>query len=218
MVSKATYGRLKSPLFLEPEQKCCCLAAPAILCSAFSGIPSTLWFQPSSPLTLPACAPLSARLSSHCPVTPWSSTCLRPNSSLTASHPATTNTHPCTHLKPKRTASLSPVFVRGSTVLQQLQLDHFFTFCPSSCSALCSPGHSITHSVSSLCFTLSPLSRGLGCCYCTFVRGLTSVPVSGLTFLLCICDMAPSDHCDQYSHFAMLLVANRPELQLAPRT
>lgn len=217
MVSKATYGRLKSPLFLEPEQKCCCLAAPAILCSAFSGISSTLWFQPSSPLTLPACAPLSARLSSHCPVTPWSSTCLRPSSSLTTSHPATTNTHPCTHSKPERPASLPPVFVCGSTVLQQLQPDHFFTSCPSSCSALCSPGTVLlTRSLPSA--SPCPHSHELGCCYCTFVRGLTSVPVSGLTFLLCICDMAPSDHCDQHSHFAMLLVANHPELQLAPRT
>lgn len=53
------------------------------------------------------------------------STCLKPNSLFTTSHPTTLNTHTYVNLKPKQRASFSPIFVFGTTFLQ-LKLDNFF--------------------------------------------------------------------------------------------
>lgn len=79
------------------------------------------------------------------------STCLKPNSLFTTSHPTTLNTHTYVNLKPKQRASFSPIFVFGTTFLQ-LKLDNFFFsylsyFHPSSSSAFCSPSHCISYTL-----------------------------------------------------------------------
>lgn len=91
-VSKASCGRIKSPLFLENGDSSC-LVVPVILRPLLSFLRNHL--RPPAPVT-PAtqCVlrmrPLSARVPLDHPVISWHLTCLRPQSSL---HPTPLNTH-----------------------------------------------------------------------------------------------------------------------------
>lgn len=127
------------------------------------------------------------------------STCLKPNSLFTTSHPTTLNTHTYVNLKPKQRASFSPIFVFGTTFLQ-LKLDNFF-FHIWVISILLPPVPSapqaivfLTHLVSSFCILM-----WAG----TFLTGVPSSPISSLTFLLYTLDVAT--HLT--THFA---IGNKP--------
>lgn len=87
------------------------------LCFSFSETFPILWFQLSSPLRVTLHVhPLSSRLSLDRPVTSWHSAHLRPNPSFTVP-PATLDMQTYTHWPLSSVGS-------GTSILQQLQLDH----------------------------------------------------------------------------------------------
>lgn len=161
-------------------------------------------------LTFSAClhgCPLPAHLSLDCAVISWHLTCLRLNPSFTAPHPTAfhtrvISTYLCTLDPQANSQPLSSICVwHHCSAVQGGQLLSYLS--PSSPSApLCHlrprPLHTACISYTVACpsvFILFPLACRLSCWYCASPSGLPSVPISGLTFLLCVWDSShPFDH------------------------
>lgn len=151
--------------------------------------------------------PLPAHLSLDCAVISWHLTCLRPNPSFIAPHPTAFHTcvismYLCTLDPQANSQPLSSICVwhhcsaaQGSQLLLYLSPSS-----PSAPCAICAPGHCtllafLTQRPVPLYSYCIQLACRLSCWYCASPRGLPSVPISGLTFLLCIWDNShPLDH------------------------